>query len=110
MTVPSTAWLAGMTVTAALLNAKDYQAGQLLVSFTSLSSYTRVEVFPEPFPVAPIMSCEIASGAGVTGRFEARPINITATGWTLFVLITDAAEGVDTWVDQPVHWTARMPT
>ncbi|NEB57668.1 hypothetical protein G3I48_36145 [Streptomyces griseus] len=110
MPVPATLWQPGMRITDSRLNAKDYQAGQLLISFTNLSAYTQNNSFPEPFPVAPIMGCEIVSGSGVTGRFEARPINVTATGWTLFVLITDTAEGPDTWVNQPIHWTARMPT
>ncbi|WP_326678505.1 hypothetical protein [Streptomyces sp. NBC_01237] len=110
MPVPATLWQPGMRITDTRLNTRDYQAGQLVVSFTNLASYTLPVTFPEPFPVAPIMNCEIAAGAGSTGRFEARPINVTATGWTLFVLITDAAEGPDTWVGVPVHWTARMPT
>ncbi|WP_097982249.1 hypothetical protein [Streptomyces sp. f150] len=110
MAVPATAWRAGMRITGDRLNAKDYQAGIVSVSFTSQTSYTQAVVFPEPFPVAPIMNAEIASGSGVTGRFEARPINVTTTGFTLFVLLTDTAEGADTWASQPVHWTARMPT
>ncbi|MFI7563794.1 hypothetical protein ACIBVM_18390 [[Kitasatospora] papulosa] len=110
MPVPATAWQPGMRITALRLAAKDYQAGIVSVSFTSLASYTQSLTFPEPFPVAPIMNCEIAAGAGSTGRFEARPINVGPNGWTLFVLITDAAEGPDTWANIPVHWTARMPT
>lgn len=108
--VPATDWRAGMRITGARLAAKDYQAGQLTVSFTSLSSYTLPVTFPVAFPVAPIMNVEIASGAGSTGRFEARAINVTSSGWTLFILLTDTAEGVDTWATIPVHWTARMPT
>ncbi|MFJ2292090.1 hypothetical protein ACIOG7_10315 [Streptomyces sp. NPDC087894] len=108
--VPATDWRAGMRITGLRLAAKDYQAGSLSVSFTGLSSYTQAVTFPVPFPVAPIMNCEIAAGAGTTGRFEVRPINVSPTGWTLFALITDAAEGVDTWSNIPVHWTARMPT
>ncbi|MFJ3597892.1 hypothetical protein ACIPRU_15415 [Streptomyces sp. NPDC090126] len=110
MTVPATLWQPGMRITDARLNAKDYQADVVLVSFTSQTSHTQAVVFPEPFPVVPIMNAEIASGSGVTGRFEARPINVTTTGFTLFVLLTDTAEGADTWSNQPVHWTARMPT
>ncbi|GGZ51857.1 hypothetical protein [Streptomyces rubiginosohelvolus] len=110
MPVPATLWQPGMRITDARLNAKDYQAGSVSVSFTSQTSYTQSVTFPEPFPVAPIMNCEIASGSGATGRFEARPINVSATGFTLFVLLTDTAEGADTWASQPVHWTARMPT
>lgn len=110
MAVPATAWQPGMRITASRLAAKDYQAGIITVSFTSLTSYTQNVVFPEAFPVAPIMNCEIANGAGATGRFEARPINVSPTGWTLFILLTDTAEGADTWASIPVHWTARMPT
>ncbi|MCI4045484.1 hypothetical protein [Streptomyces sp. TRM75563] len=108
--VPATLWQPGMRITDARLNAQNYQAGQLLVSFTNLSSYTELVTFPEPFPIAPIMTCEISSGAGTTGRFEARPINVGPAQWTLFVLLTDAAEGPDTWSNIAIHWTARMPT
>ncbi|MFG3174944.1 hypothetical protein ACGFZC_07675 [[Kitasatospora] papulosa] len=108
--VPATDWRAGMRITGLRLAAKDYQAGSLIISFTNLSSYTQAVTFPTPFPVPPIMNCEIAAGAGTTGRFEARPINVNATGWTLFILLTDTAEGPDTWTSIPVHWTARMPT
>ncbi|MFB7228531.1 hypothetical protein ACFCY9_12515 [Streptomyces fimicarius] len=110
MPVPATLWQPGMRITDDRLNAKDYQAGIILVSFTSQTSFTQARTFPEPFPVAPIMNCEIASGSGPTGRFEARPINVTTTGWTLFILLTDIAEGADTWASQPIHWVARMPT
>ncbi|MFD4000838.1 H-type lectin domain-containing protein [Streptomyces rubiginosohelvolus] len=110
MPVPATLWQPGMRITDSRLNAKDYQAGVVLVSFTSQTSYTQAVTFPEPFPVAPIMNAEIASGSGATGRFEARPINVSATGFTLFALLTDTAEGADTWASQPVHWVARMPT
>ncbi|MFD9756083.1 hypothetical protein ACFWZZ_00760 [[Kitasatospora] papulosa] len=108
--VPATDWRAGMRITGLRLAAKDYQAGQLLVSFTNLASYTQAVTFPVPFPVPPIMNVEIASGSGTTGRFEARPINMTATGWTLFILVTDTAEGPDTFSNIPIHWVARMPT
>ncbi|MGW1151964.1 hypothetical protein ACWD45_11885 [Streptomyces rubiginosohelvolus] len=110
MAVPATLWRPGMIITDARLNARDYQAGIIVVSFTNLASYTQNIVFPEAFPVAPIMNAEIAAGAGTTGRFEVRPINVSATGWTLFALLTDTAEGPDTWSSVPVHWTARMPT
>ncbi|MFJ3282441.1 H-type lectin domain-containing protein [Streptomyces halstedii] len=108
--VPATDWRAGMRITGGRLAAKDYQAGSLSVSFTNLTNYTQAVTFPVPFPATPIMNCEIAAGAGTTGRFEARPINVNATGFTLFVLLSDAAEGPDTWSNIPVHWTALMPT
>ncbi|MFJ8446828.1 hypothetical protein [[Kitasatospora] papulosa] len=111
MPVPATVWQPGMRITDVRLNAKDYQAGSLNVSFTSLSSYTQAVTFPDgPFPVIPILNVEIVSGAGSSGRFEARPINPTVSGFTLFVLLSDAAEGADTWTNVPVNWVARMPT
>ncbi|MFE4330170.1 hypothetical protein ACFRQM_12090 [Streptomyces sp. NPDC056831] len=109
MAVPATLWQPGMRITDGRLNAKDYQAGSILVSFTNLASYTQIVTFPVPFPVAPIMNAEISSGAGSTGRFEARPINVNPSGFTLFILLTDAAEGPDTWSNVAVHWTAIMP-
>ncbi|QWQ43050.1 H-type lectin domain-containing protein [Streptomyces sp. YPW6] len=110
MPVPATLWRPGMRITDARMNAKDYQAGIILVSFTNQTSHTEFVPFPEPFPVTPMMSVEIASGSGVTGRFEARPISVNASGFTLFVLVTDSSEGPDTWASQPVHWIAHMPT
>ncbi|QKN87661.1 hypothetical protein SEA_CUMBERBATCH_19 [Streptomyces phage Cumberbatch] len=110
MAVPATLWQPGMRITAARLNAKDYQAGIVNVSFTNLTSYTQPVTFPTPFPVAPIMNAVIAAGAGSTGRFEARPINVNAAGFTLFILLTDTAEGPDTWTNIPVHWTAMLPS
>ncbi|MEV6102609.1 H-type lectin domain-containing protein [Nocardia sp. NPDC051981] len=110
MAVPATLWQPGMRITAARLAAKDYQAGVVSVSFTNQTSYTQPVTFPVPFPVAPVMNAEIAAGAGSTGRFEARPINVSATGFTLFILLTDAAEGAGTWANIPVHWMAVMPT
>ncbi|WP_406420911.1 hypothetical protein [Streptomyces sp. NBC_00842] len=110
MAVPATPWQPGMRITIGRLAAKDYQAGTVNVSFTNLTSYQQNVTFPEAFPVAPIMNAEIASGAGVTGRFEVRPISVTPTGFTLFILLTDTAEGPDTWASIPVHWVARMPT
>ncbi|MFF2960482.1 hypothetical protein ACFVT1_16560 [Streptomyces sp. NPDC057963] len=109
MAVPAPLWQPGMRITAGRLAAKDYQAGIVTVSFTNLTSYTQRVDFPVPFPVAPIMAAEIASGSGTTGRFEARPINVGQTGFTLFVLLTDSAEGPDTWTGIPVHWTAMVP-
>jgi hypothetical protein len=100
-----------MRITDARLNAKDYQAGTVNISFTSQTSYTQAVTFPDgPFPVIPNMSVEIVSGAGAAGRFEVRPINPTVSGFTLFVLLTDTAEGADTWTNVPVNWIAHMPT
>lgn len=110
MTVPATLWRPGMRLTDERLNAKDYQAGLHTVSFTTLTSTTIPITFPEPFPVVPIVNCEIASGAGTTGRFEARPISASTTGFTLFILLTDSAQTAQTWSNVPVMWMAFMPT
>lgn len=104
--VPATQWLAGMRITAGRLLATDVQRGSVDVSFTALGTYTTVVTFPVPFATPPIMTTGIASGTGPTARFGSRAISVTNTGFTLFVFVTDLAEGTDTWAAIPVHWIA----
>jgi len=110
VTVPATAWKAGMRVTASRLLARNDQSGIVYADLpTNDVSEVITVTFDEPFPYPPIVQCGIASGSGVTGRFEARPINISTTGFSVFVLLTDAAEtNPEGWIDQPVHWFATV--
>lgn len=100
-----THWKSGMRLTPARLGEEE--TGVVLVSFTSQTSHSQTVSFAEPFSAPPTVICEIVSGAGVTGRFEARATNITTTNFLLFILLTDIAEGADTWASQPVNWYAR---
>lgn len=95
-----------MRVTANRLNATDVQNDQVLISFTSLTSFTQAVVFPLAYAAPPIVGTDIVSGAGPTARFGCRAISISATGFTLFIFVTDAAGVATTWVDQPVQWTS----
>ncbi|MER6891982.1 hypothetical protein [Streptomyces halstedii] len=109
MAVPATTWAPGMRITAARLNATDIQRGNVLVSFTTQTSFQLVVPFPELFPAAPIMSVNIASGAGSTSRWGARAINITQAQFTLFVYRGEAAAAAATWANVPVDWIAINP-
>lgn len=79
------------------------QAGEVSVSFTTLTSFTQAVVFPQPFTAVPNVFVNINTGAGSTSLWQARAINITTTGFTLFVYTTG---GAVSWVLVPVGWAA----
>ncbi|MFD5266760.1 hypothetical protein [Streptomyces sp. NPDC058335] len=107
MTVPATLWQPGMLLTPDRLLATDEQRGIVLVSFTSLTSFTQTVTFPEAFPAVPTgVDTEIQSGAGPTARWDTRAITVTSTGFTLFCYVTDAASAAATWASVPVFWRA----
>lgn len=102
-----THWHSGMKLTPARLG--ESESGQKLVSFTSKTSDTTHTVtFAEAFASTPRVFCEINSSAGVTAQFEARPINITTTGFTLWVQITDLARTAQTWSNVTIDWWATL--
>ena len=82
------------------------QIGSASVSFTSQTSWTQTVVFPTAFPSTPIVTVNIASGAGPTSRWGARATSVTASQFVLFLFHTDAADAADTWSSVPVHWHA----
>ncbi|WP_205327562.1 H-type lectin domain-containing protein [Glycomyces sp. YM15] len=81
------------------------QTGKLAVSFSNVSTYTRVITFPRAFTIAPNVFCSLESGAGTTARWGVRPFNITTTGFTLFCYPNDAGSA-QTWSNIPVSWLA----
>lgn len=82
------------------------QAGTELVTFSTLDSYTVAVVFPVPFTSVPVMPApNINTGAGSAGRWDARAINVTATGFTLWVF-SNATGATSSWSNIPVMWTA----
>lgn len=81
------------------------RVGTVNMSFTALSSSTQVVNFGFTFPAEPRVFGNINSGAGATSRWVARPINITTTGFTMFVFSADGA--TNTWASIPVNWTAH---
>lgn len=84
-----------------------YQSAQVLMTFASATSNVRAVVFPRPFPAAPNVHVNINSGAGATSAWQSRAINITATGFDIFVYTTGAAVA---WTDIPVGWSAFTRT
>lgn len=108
MTVPATAWRAGMRITAERLLARNDQQRIEQVAFTAQSSYQQSVTFDEPFPTIPSVQVEIMSGAGVTAGFEARPISVSTTGFTIFIRRSDGTTTTATWDAQPVSWHASV--
>ena len=109
MGVPRHNWAAGERITAARLNDTDIQRGQASVSFTSQTSVSINVTFPTAFPTAPMLFCNIASGSGVAGRWGVRAINITSTGFTLFLFTMSTSQAAATWSQIPVQWMAIAP-
>ena len=85
------------------------QAGSVNMSFTALGSSTVAVTFPVAFAVGvtPIVTTNINSGTGATAQWHSRAINITNTGFTMFVFV---ASGTSTWANIPVQWNAATPT
>lgn len=92
------------------ISARNLQSGYVSVSFVALSQTTVAVTFPTPFAAGttPNVVPNIASGAGVTARWQPRAINITNTGFTLFVYKGDAADPAQTWSNVAVGWTAHV--
>ncbi|WP_025620336.1 H-type lectin domain-containing protein [Salinispora cortesiana] len=101
-----THWQSGMLITPARLG--EQESGQVDVSFTNLALYTQPVAFAEPFAATPRVTTQIVSGAGPTARWGSRPINITTTGFTLFVFRGDGVSPGSTWDDIPVQWIAVL--
>lgn len=80
--------------------------GTTPVSFTALDAFTTSVSFGFTFPGIPTVVMNIDSGAGVTGRWDARAISTSATGFTLFVF-SNAAGSTATWADVPVSYVAH---
>jgi hypothetical protein len=90
----------------ALTNLENWtRTGTVNMSFTTTNASTTAVNFGFTFPGVPKVFGNIDSGAGATARWIARPINITTTGFTMFVFSGSA--DVSTWVDVPVNWLAH---
>jgi hypothetical protein len=81
-------------------------SGTVSVSFTAATSTSVTVTFTRPFASTPNVVASIASGSGSARWFTARAINATTTGFTLFVLTSDAAAPAVDWVSLPVAWIA----
>jgi hypothetical protein len=83
------------------------ETGSRNVSFTTLNSTTVAVTFATPFTSPPRVSTNINSGAGSTARWCSRAINITATGFDLFLFAADGA--TSTWSTVQVLFEAVAP-
>lgn len=82
------------------LEATRTKTGTVSFAFTGASDTINV-TFPQAFPSAPNVHCNINAGHAATSQWHSRAINVTATGFTVFVFGPSA-----TWAGVPVQWTA----
>lgn len=98
---------ANVTANADDLNTFEarFQSGTELFTFSGQTIDTIVVPFPTTYTSAPVVMTNISSGAGETGRWGSRAINISTSQFTLFVFATDD-NGTETqnWTDIPVDW------
>lgn len=80
-------------------------AGIELVSFTTLTSITIPIMFDTPFSAAPAVVTTISTGDGNAAHWDSRGINISSSGFTLF-LFQETGGVAKTWSNLPVSWIA----
>lgn len=82
-----------------------FQSGTELFTFSGQTIDTIIVPFPTAYTSTPVVMTNISSGAGETGRWGSRAINISTSQFTLFVFATDD-NGTETqnWTDIPVDW------
>lgn len=80
------------------------QSGTVTFTFASDTSALTVVTFATPFAAAPKVYTNIDTAPGSTGRWGSRAINITTTGFSMFVFAGDSL--ASTWSAIPVSWTA----
>lgn len=88
--------------------AKALQVGTASVSFTSQTSFSQSVTFPTAFASTPVVMTNIHTGSGVAGHWSSRAINITTTGFQIFVY-SDTGAAAATWSAIPVQWMATTP-
>lgn len=93
-----------ITDTATGITYKLSQNGSVSISFTTQTSFTQAVSFPVAFSSSPVVTTNINSGAAATGGWISRAINITTSGFTLFVSGASA-----TWSSVSVQWDATSP-
>lgn len=107
----TTASFSGALDAASLTNSTNgfvvppIKRGSVNVNFTSQTSFTTAVSFGATFPTGPQVTVNINSGDGTTSRWSARAINVTTTGFTLFVY-NESGSPAQTWVNIPVGYIA----
>lgn len=103
-------WVTGdATVNGQLIAPKSIQwRTESVSSVGAVTSFTTAITFDNAYPsgVTPSVVPNIATGSGTFARWQARAINITNTGFDLFLQRGDNTDPAVTWTNQPVCWTA----
>lgn len=97
-------WLVLGKIYPSLTDAIMMQAGFINVTVTAATSATLGVLFDRPFASPPAVALTINSGAGSTAGWSSRAINITTTGFTIFLFGTSSTFTV------PVGWQAQAVT
>lgn len=87
-------------------NAPRIQRGTVLASNAAATSFSVAVTFPQPFSAVPSVTTDINSGSGSLRYWQSRANSVTAAGFSLFLLTTDAAAGAIDWSSVPVSWIA----
>lgn len=82
------------------------QAGAADVDVAAATSATLAQTFAVPFSSVPSVATNISTGAGGVFGWQSRAINVTASGFTIFIFTTGAA-GTFT---ANVQWQAQEMT
>lgn len=83
---------------------------RFLISFAGLNNTTLAQSFTTSFATAPIVTCNIDSGNSQATRWQIKAINVTSSGFTLFLQYASDGVTTFTWANFPVVWTAQEPT
>ncbi|MCX4605520.1 H-type lectin domain-containing protein [Streptomyces anulatus] len=75
-----------------------------LITFTTRTTFTLPVTFSSAFSSAPGVHTNINSGSGPTSQWHSRAIDVTNTGFTLFVYSLQSAA----WTNVPVRWDAAL--
>lgn len=74
------------------------------VTFTNQASHTIVLTFATPFSLAPVVTTNIATAAGVASGWISRAFTVTTTGFTLYLANVNGV--TSSWASVPVDWVA----
>lgn len=80
------------------------QAGVASLTVAAAASQTQAVVFATPFRAIPAVSTNIDNGTGATAGWGSRAINITTTGFTIFIFGTSSS------FTTSVYWQAQELT
>ena len=92
-------------------NSHEYlrgENGKILMTFAAAVSGLQAVAFATAFTNPPMVKTNITSGAGSTARWGSRAINITNTGFDMFVFSGNAVAAA--WTNVEVSWEATEYT